>query len=109
MDNYILISHELAHLIGKQRTASRQVLAALKHDMNKAFDRVNWFFILKVLVGYGFPKHWIHMIHQCIYTITYSILIMARLLNTINPIAVCAKEICSRHIFFPSTWIFSLE
>ena len=64
MDDNILISHELTHTINKQRTGVRH-LAALKLDMNKAYDRVNWFFILKVLRAYDFPSYWIQLIQQC--------------------------------------------
>lgn len=49
----ILISHELLHVINKKRTCSRH-LAALKLDMNKAYDRVSWLFIMKILTAYGF-------------------------------------------------------
>lgn len=40
MDDNILISHELTHIIDKQRTGHRY-LAALKLDMNKAYDKVS--------------------------------------------------------------------
>lgn len=62
MDDNILISHELTHIINKQRSEARY-LAALKLDMNKAYDRVSWLFILMTLAAYGFPAYWIHLIH----------------------------------------------
>lgn len=74
MGDNILISHELLHVINKQRTGSRH-LAGFKLDMNKAYDRVSWVFILKALKAYGFPDHWVHLIHQCITTVTYRIMI----------------------------------
>ena len=74
MGDNILISHELLHIINKQRIGPRH-LARLKLDMNKAYDRVNWVFILKVLKAYGFPDHWVQLIHQCISTISYRIMI----------------------------------
>lgn len=46
MEDTILISHELLNVINKQWGQQRH-LAALKLDMNKAYDRVNWVFILK--------------------------------------------------------------
>lgn len=61
MDDNILISHELTHLINKQRSGSRH-LATLKLDTNKAYDRVSWLFILKILTAYGFPPHWVQII-----------------------------------------------
>lgn len=74
MNDNILISHEITHIINKQRTGVRH-LAALKLDMNKAYDRVSWVFILKVLRAYGFPSSWIQLIHQCITTVSYRVLV----------------------------------
>lgn len=55
MDDNILISHKLLHIINKQRSRSRH-LAALKLDMNKAYDRVSSLFLLKILTPYGFQQ-----------------------------------------------------
>ena len=74
MDDNIMIFHELTHIINKQRTGTRH-LAALKLDMNKAYDRVSWLFILKVLGAYGFPRYWIQLIQQCIETVSYRVMI----------------------------------
>lgn len=74
MDDNILITHELTHFINKQRR-QKQELAALKLDMNKAYDRVRWSFLLKVLTAYGFPAYWIQLIKECITTVSYRILI----------------------------------
>lgn len=52
MDYNILISHELTNIINKQRSGSRH-LAALKLDMSKAYDRVSWLYILKILLPMG--------------------------------------------------------
>lgn len=41
MDDNTLISHELTHVIDKQRSFTNY-LAALKLDMNKDYDRVSW-------------------------------------------------------------------
>lgn len=46
MDENILVSNELLHVINKQRGQHRH-LAALKLYMNKAYDWVSWLFILK--------------------------------------------------------------
>ena len=74
MSDNILLSHELIHTINKQRSGSRH-LAALKIDMNKAYDRVHWHFLTRVLLAYGFPAPWVHLIYQCISTVSYRILI----------------------------------
>ncbi|XP_010676995.1 uncharacterized protein LOC104892705 [Beta vulgaris subsp. vulgaris] len=84
MDDNILISHKLTHIINKQRSGNRY-LAALKLDMNKAYDRVNWQFIVKVLSAYGFPRYWIMLIKQCIETVSYRVMINGTATPTFLP------------------------
>ena len=84
MGDSSLISHEILHIINKQRQGNRH-LAALKLDMNKAYDRVSWQFILKVLTAYGFPAFWVRLIHQCITTVSYRIMINGVASETFTP------------------------
>jgi hypothetical protein len=49
----------------------------LKLDMEKAFDSMEWEFLLKILDLLGFHPTWVHWIHQCITTSSFSILLDA--------------------------------
>jgi hypothetical protein len=47
----------------------------MKLDMEKAFDRIEWTFLLAVLEKLGFNPVWISWIRTCISTHTFSILL----------------------------------
>ncbi|GLT68149.1 hypothetical protein SLA2020_404070 [Shorea laevis] len=48
---------------------------ALKLDMEKAFDSMEWNFLLRILSLLGFHPKWINWIHQCISTSSFSIML----------------------------------
>jgi hypothetical protein len=71
-DNTIL-AHELFHTM-KQKKGNGSLMA-LKLDMEKAFDSMEWEFLLKILSLLGFHSIWIQWIRQCITTSSFSILL----------------------------------
>ncbi|XP_058192210.1 uncharacterized protein LOC131309618 [Rhododendron vialii] len=62
LDN-VLIAHEMLEFIRKRKRGKR-AMYALKLDMNKAYDRVDWNFLLGVLRTMGFSQKWVGWIHQ---------------------------------------------
>lgn len=71
---YSIIAHEIFHTM-HQKISGSKGFAALKLDMEKAFDKVKWPFLLSIFKHFGFSDKWIHLINQCISTPTFSILI----------------------------------
>lgn len=47
----------------------------LKLDVTKAFNQMEWSFILKIFSLLAFHQTWINWIHQCLFTVPYSILL----------------------------------
>ncbi|XP_021770711.1 uncharacterized protein LOC110734869 [Chenopodium quinoa] len=60
--------------------------AALKVDMNKAYDRISWDFLWQVLKAFGFPPSWIHIIQQCVSTVSYQVLVNGNPTKVFRPI-----------------------
>lgn len=84
MGDASLITHEiLTHI--KKRRQGRQGLAAIKIDMNKAYDRIQWDFLRKVLEGIGFPEDWISVIMECVMSVKYQVLINGEASKKITP------------------------
>jgi len=64
-DNSIL-AHEMLHSLKSKR--GRGGLMAVNIDMEKAFDKMEWNFLLVILQKLGFHAKWINWIRLCIST-----------------------------------------
>ncbi|XP_071912962.1 uncharacterized protein [Coffea arabica] len=71
LDN-VLIAHEVIHFLKNKRTG-RDGYMAIKIDMAKAYDRVEWNFLAKVMLRMGFCPKWIQWVMQCVSSVTYAI------------------------------------
>ena len=69
----ILVAYESIHAI-KRRGKRGKKKMAIKLDMAKAYDRVEWNFLVGVMRRLGFREKWISLIYDCISSVTYSIL-----------------------------------
>lgn len=81
----VLITHEVLHFL-KNSGAKKHCSMAVKTDMSKAYDRVEWSFIQMVLKRLGFHPIWIGWIMQCISTVSYSFLVNETPSGCVTPI-----------------------
>uniref|UniRef100_A0A2N9GXY5 CCHC-type domain-containing protein n=1 Tax=Fagus sylvatica TaxID=28930 RepID=A0A2N9GXY5_FAGSY len=70
----ILVAFETLHHMHQQRNGKIGSVA-LKLDMSKAYDRVEWKYLERVMQQMGFHQKWVNIIMECISTVSYSILI----------------------------------
>ena len=70
----VLVAFETLHCM-KNYNSSALGFMALKLDMSKAYDRVEWVFLENVMRKMGFSKRWIGLIMVCVRSVTYSILV----------------------------------
>ncbi|KAL2905820.1 LINE-1 reverse transcriptase-like protein [Bienertia sinuspersici] len=64
----------MLHLL-RTRKRGRKFLGILKVDLSKAYDRVRWDFLEKVLASMNFPAVWVGWIMECVTTVRYAILV----------------------------------
>uniref|UniRef100_A0A2N9FH09 Reverse transcriptase domain-containing protein n=1 Tax=Fagus sylvatica TaxID=28930 RepID=A0A2N9FH09_FAGSY len=70
----VLVAFETLHHMHTTKMG-RDGAMALKLDMSKAYDRVEWNYLESIMRKMGFHTQWISMIMQCISTVSYSILV----------------------------------
>ena len=57
----------------------------LKLDMSKAYDKVKWSFLLKIVEKMSFHNRWILLISECNSSVSYSILVNGEAKGDIKP------------------------
>jgi hypothetical protein len=67
-----LIAFECIHAI-KGNSDARGEFCAYKLDLSKAYDRVDWDFLNKVLLKLGFQSAWVQWIMSCVTSVRYSV------------------------------------
>ena len=70
----VLIAFEMMHYL-EHKKEGKDSYMAIKLDMSKAYDRVEWGFTEHVMRKLGFHERWIGLIMRCITTVSYSVLI----------------------------------
>ena len=73
---------------------------ALKLDISKAYSRLEWGFLRKIMEKMGFHPTWIGWIMECIQSVTYSILVNDEPKGLIIPTRGIGKGIPCLHISF---------
>ncbi|KAL6197128.1 hypothetical protein ACLB2K_032740 [Fragaria x ananassa] len=72
-DNLIL-THEAYHYL-KLKKSKVDHEFALKLDMNKAYDKVEWDFLDAALLKFGFCSDWVRLVMKVVSSVSFSILI----------------------------------
>ena len=70
----VLVAFETMHCID-QRKKGKKALMAIKLDMSKAYDKVEWVYLETMMRKMGFHERWSSLIMMCVTTVSYSMLI----------------------------------
>ena len=79
-----MIAQEMFHAL-RTKPSGRSKRMAIKTDMSKAYDRMEWSFIEAVMRKMGFSEIWITWIMRCITSVKYKVLINGQPRGNIVP------------------------
>jgi hypothetical protein len=68
----VLVAYESVHTI-KNKTSGKMGLCAVKLDMHKAYDRVEWVFLENIMRRMGFDDGWISLMMACVRSVRYQV------------------------------------
>ncbi|KAA3482120.1 reverse transcriptase [Gossypium australe] len=92
----VLIAHELMHYLRSSKNGPNKG-CVVKLDMSKAYDRVEWCFLEKVLLKIGFSCDWVKKFMSCVRTVIYRVKCNMRLTDVIIP----ERGLCQGDPFIP--------
>jgi hypothetical protein len=80
----VLLAYEMTHFLQNKR-ARIEGYAALKLDMSKAYDQVEWGFLRKMMSKLGFHQNWVKVVMNFISTVSYRVRVNGGLTEEIIP------------------------
>ena len=83
LDN-VLIAYKQVHALRSKRSDKERYLP-MKLDMSKVYDRVEWTFLMGIMLKMGFSNSWCNMIYRCISSFSYSILLNGHPRDSFSP------------------------
>ena len=64
----IITAYECLHFMKKKRAQDKRC-CALKLDMKKAYDRVEWEYLKAIMIRLGFHRIWVEMVMRLVTSI----------------------------------------
>lgn len=83
MDNALTAFEIMHHL--KCKVTGKEGHVALKLDISKAFDSIQWDYLKEVLLKLGFSELWVSWIMMCVSSVEYHVLVNHDRVGPISP------------------------
>ena len=79
----VVLAHEIVHIF--KYTRKKKGFLGIKLDFQKAYDKMEWNFLLVVLRAFGFSNSFIKLIHQCLSMVEFTLLLNGGLGPSFSP------------------------
>lgn len=83
MDN-VIVAFEMIHYM-KRKSKGKDGTVALKVDMSKAYDRIDWGYLKNIMLKMGFAPRWVEMMMLCVSSVSYNVLVNGEIVGPIQP------------------------
>ena len=90
----VIVAYKALHSM-HARKKGKTCSLALKLDVSKTYDRVEWLFLKGVMQKLGFPEKWIERVITCVTTTSFSILLNGKPYGNVLP----SRGICQGDSF----------
>jgi hypothetical protein len=80
----IIVAYECLHFMKRNRAVKHRH-CALKLDMMKAYDRVEWDYLRAVMLKLGFSLRWVDIVMNLVSSVSYSVLFNGKKLEEFKP------------------------
>jgi hypothetical protein len=95
----IITAYECLHFM-KRTKAKKHRFCALKLDMRKAYDRVEWSYLEAIMLKLGFSSRWVALVMRLVSTVSFSVLFNGALLEEFRPTSgICQGDPISPYLF----------
>ena len=104
LDN-VLIAQEMIYALDRKKGKNGYI--AIKVDLEKVYDKLEWSFIHKVLQAFHFPLHLTKLIMSCVFTTSISILVNGSKMDNFlpsrgirqgDPLSPCLFMLCMKFL-----------